>query len=521
MLFVSGKLDWKYVGVTHEYITCGDQSNDFRMFDGFMAKHFYDGGSRGDKFERDIRMLEEAIKEEPDNARYMFYLAQSYRDTNQHDLSIKYYKKRVEAGGWNEEVFYSMYMLCKNYAAKEDYNNMEYWGNKAYEYRRCRLESIYFLTKKFRELGQHYKAWHYYLIGVGKPKPNDLLFVENKVYEFLFKYEKTILSFYIKNDGLRDVISFYNQHNYNKDNVYSNIQWYVKPIPCEVKELDYPKKGDYIPSSISILKKDGYLLNVRYVNYRILEDGSYTMVKNGKESKDNLVKTKNFMAELDENFNKKSGLIEMIEEIPNPKNTKIRGLEDVRLYQEDGNIKCIAMTHEYSYNNKIRQIIGNYDIKNKKINNSLCLKPPKETECEKNWIPYKIPGHFIYTWEPFQIGKVVNDKLEITHYQETEPIFSKFRGSSNIVEKDDYYWTIVHSVLYTKPRKYWHYFIKIDKETHIIKQYSLPFYFINNSIEYCLGLEIKDDKAYAFVSCNDSSPKLITFHLSDINYINL
>ena len=63
------------------------------------------GSNRVDKFERDIRLLTEALKEEPDNVRYWFYLAQSYRDAGQTKKAADAYAKRAEMGGWDEEAW--------------------------------------------------------------------------------------------------------------------------------------------------------------------------------------------------------------------------------------------------------------------------------------------------------------------------------------------------------------------------------------------------------------------------------
>ena len=43
--------------------------------------------------------------------------------------------------------------------------------------------------KYFRENSQHFKAWHYLLLGksIGFPS-NDLLFMEKEVYSYLFDY---------------------------------------------------------------------------------------------------------------------------------------------------------------------------------------------------------------------------------------------------------------------------------------------------------------------------------------------
>ena len=67
----------KYFGVTHEYI---DVPGDVVELQGAWYIDHADGSNRGDKSERDIRLLKAALDLEPDNARYWFYLAWSYRD---------------------------------------------------------------------------------------------------------------------------------------------------------------------------------------------------------------------------------------------------------------------------------------------------------------------------------------------------------------------------------------------------------------------------------------------------------
>jgi glycosyltransferase involved in cell wall biosynthesis len=113
-LLVNCKYLWKYIGVTHEYIHCPEAPNIIAT-DLIKFKHFADGGSRADKFTRDISLLLKGIEAEPQNSRYYFYLAQSLKDTEQWDEAISYYRKRVDFGGWGEEVYYSLYQLgmCK------------------------------------------------------------------------------------------------------------------------------------------------------------------------------------------------------------------------------------------------------------------------------------------------------------------------------------------------------------------------------------------------------------------------
>jgi glycosyltransferase involved in cell wall biosynthesis len=100
-MLVSSRHNWRYVGVTHEYIVA-DTAGPWDFLPEISLSHFGDGGSRSDKFERDIKLLTQGLLDEPDNERYMFYLAQSYRDLGQYAQALEWYSKRVTAGSWEE-----------------------------------------------------------------------------------------------------------------------------------------------------------------------------------------------------------------------------------------------------------------------------------------------------------------------------------------------------------------------------------------------------------------------------------
>ena len=97
---------WFSEGVTHEYWTGGGTNVDLS---GEIAwiNDIGDGGCKGDKFERDERLLLAGLQASPTCERYMFYLAQTYHCLNRDDEAIEWYKKRIEAGGWVEEIWYS------------------------------------------------------------------------------------------------------------------------------------------------------------------------------------------------------------------------------------------------------------------------------------------------------------------------------------------------------------------------------------------------------------------------------
>ena len=115
---IRASLPWKSVGVTHEYWDSAQAKNHGRLHT-LSIEDRCDGGCKSDKFERDIRLLTQGLLDEPDNARYMFYLAQCYRETTQYDKAIEWYKKRIEKGGWFEEVWHSKCMIGDMYAGSK------------------------------------------------------------------------------------------------------------------------------------------------------------------------------------------------------------------------------------------------------------------------------------------------------------------------------------------------------------------------------------------------------------------
>jgi glycosyltransferase involved in cell wall biosynthesis len=112
---IDGRKNYSYEGVTHEALVSnftGSKSNSIAKDDIYYIDH-QDGSNRKDKFVRDIELLIKGLEDEPDNTRYMFYLAQSYFDIGDFSNSYMWYKKRADAGGWVEEVQYSLYRCAQ------------------------------------------------------------------------------------------------------------------------------------------------------------------------------------------------------------------------------------------------------------------------------------------------------------------------------------------------------------------------------------------------------------------------
>jgi len=515
--FVRMDYNWKCIGVTHEY--WNGENLGILSKEQIYIDDVGDGGSKSDKISRDIRLLEQGVKDEPNNGRYYFYLAQSYKDNGEFKKAIKHYKIRINIGGWYEEVWYAHYMISKCHLLLKNIEKFEQWAVKAYNYRKNRAEPIYELVKYFRDTSQHYKAYHYYLIGksISYPK-DDILFIEKNVYDYSFDWEYSILQYYVfpkeRLDGLKNILNYYNNHSYNIELTFNNIEHYMfrliddgtySPLDIITPVCD----NDFKPSSISLLEiNDKILANIRYVNYNIESNGSYTY-KNGK------VMTKNAYMYLNNELEPISSVNFMNDKLNDlsSKDSLILGLEDVRLFYNNGKVKYTAVTSEYSYTDKIRIITGEYNCEKKEFINNICMIPPTDTDCEKNWVT--VNDKFIYQWNPLQIGELKNNKLEIIKTINTPKFFDKYRGSTNAIEYNNEYWFVTHGVMNCSPRKYFHQVVILNKDYNVVK-YTVPLYFNTFAIEYCLGLIIINETLCFTVSRNDSNPIIVRIKLKNI-----
>ena len=517
---------WKCIGSTHEYWS-GDPT-DKLPYEVIYIDDKNDGGCKSDKYERDVRLLTEDIKENPMNDRSNFYLAQSLKDIGRFKESIKMYKKRIAIGGWKEEVWYSYYQIGKCYEHLNEPYRMELWMNLAFDYYSDRAEPIYHLTRYFREKSQHHKSYHYYLKGRHIPYPkNDVLFIEQYVYQGLFDYENTILACYVNNktkyDSLNDVVMYINKPiTHFIDNVWDNLHYYVDSLinyNGDYQRYLIPLHQNYRASSCSIIPYNNkYLMNIRYVNYTIDEKGCYHM-----SCSDGHVRTKNGYVFLNESYQPLDNIV-MLEDEYKKCNSNIEGLEDIRLFYHQDVLKCSSSCKDITDDDRIVITVGNYDITSNKITNIEVIEgcdSERSIICQKNWI--YIPGtemNFIYGWHPLQIGKVVNNCLQIHTTYSTPSIFSRFRGSSRLVDYYSKKYAVVHLVKYSQPRSYYHSVVQFNKD-YLPEAFTLPFCFCNTRIEYCLGFDIKGDTACFIFSQNDTNPSKITLPFSRLRFISI
>lgn len=199
----SNKKKFYYRGVLHEYVDCHDPIGTRDFARGFMNTPIQDGArsSNPKKYEDDAVKFEEALAsgkvDEKDFNRYHFYLAQSYRDSQQWDKALQAYLKRADLGGWNEEVFYSLYQAGRIMEILEKpVDNIIQLYFKAYQAAPWRAESLWAAARLCRAFSRFDQGYRFAKQGLKVRYPEGALFVGQGVYEWALLDEFSIASYW-------------------------------------------------------------------------------------------------------------------------------------------------------------------------------------------------------------------------------------------------------------------------------------------------------------------------------------
>lgn len=516
------KLAFKCIGVTHEYWGCDDKDKDGKL-DNLYIDDIGDGGAKADKYERDIRLLTQGIIDEPKNERYFFYLAQSYSDNGDTEKAIEWYKKRIEAGGWNEEVFITYLRIGDIYQRKKEYENAIHYWSLGYNHLPSRSETLYRIIRFYRHIGKNEIACLFLQTALQIPYPKDqLLFIEHNVYQYQLLEELSICGFYTKmrKEGFHAcnhlLFSKKNIPDIIKQQCKQNLSFYLQKLENEYKTISIDTEQPYISSSLALLPtKKGFEGVARAVNYSITKQFQYNI----RDPK-NHVKTKNYWIQMEQEF-KQYELIEGPGCIKK-RESNIQGLEDLRICKSNQTMYGLGITFEYGNHNHPSVCLclfdkndGNYFV------SSVLPTCYEENKVQKNWAPFFDKNLYaIYSHDPLIILQIDTEtgKSTVAIQKESSLDLSDIRGSSSPVKINDDWIMMVHGVLQRDTRKYYHHFIMYDKDWNF-KHISLPFYFEELFVEFCLSISVEENQITIFYSKEDNESKMMQISYDKINWI--
>lgn len=493
---------YSYWGVTHEYLKTGEGTSygAISKTDLFIDD-IGDGGAKSDKSERDIRLLKKGLEDEPNNDRYTFYLANTYRDARQYLLAIEYYQKRIAIGGWIEEVWQSYYNIGKCYQEMGDMPKALYYWLEGFQSYPKRIENLYKIVQYYRTEGKNRLAHQYYLFAKRVLEKNgvsnDFLFLEKDVYEYKLDYEFSIIGYYenpdnvpLKNLSMKLLACPIIEDGISR-NILSNYKFYTEKLFDKKKTMDHrlisslsniSVEGDGFASSTPSLciLNNQLIVNTRFVNYRIDDRGGYVNQEN--------ITTKNVISVVDLDSYEKVAEFEL--GYNDSLDNVYVGLEDVRLFStSDGKLLYNANRGLGNSNMKVEH--GIVDVSKETTTNDVLLTfDERQTQVEKNWVLFPVGNKTkcIYNWSPLVIGDIQNGQFIKTGEQSELPDFFRYiRGSTNGQVIDDEIWILSHVVSYESRRHYYHIMIVLDKTTFAVKKYSPLFTFEGKPVEYTLG----------------------------------
>lgn len=504
------------LGPTHEYYSLPNGALTGKCED-LWIKDLGDGGCKHDKFERDIKLLKDGIEAEPENGRYYFYLANSYADLGNHEDAIQCYKRRIEIGGWHEEIFYSYLRLGHSYnAIGKDELAIVAWID-GYNFYPQRSETIYEITKYYRMKGKSNIALQFCKIGMEIPYPkSDILFIKNNVYDYEFDYELSIIGFYTNYPKLYKVATkLLCQDTNHRQNIISNYKFYSPKLSTfliyklggfEVSEEIDGRKMFASSPCIFKYSQDKYGINIRFVNYKIDNpSGTYNFVEDGKiVTANRVLKNVDISTQID--WTNGTTII------PTNSSSLYVGIEDVKIQSNNDDFRLTG-TVQGSASGNLCIGYGHYTDEKFVYDE---IKSPYDKPCEKNWV-FSSGDNVIYNWHPMMtIGKIVDNSFKIEKMIKTPLFFQDIRGSTHGYEYNGEMWFLCHLVEYANPREYYHLFVVLDKDTHIPKRWSSLFKFDGEKIEFALGLIIEEDKIIISYSTWDSCPTIGIYSKSRI-----
>ncbi|HSW87035.1 MAG TPA: CDC27 family protein [Rhabdochlamydiaceae bacterium] len=525
-LLLCASIPWISHGIVYEQWSCLTPFASVKLPNLTIEDQI--GSDREEKLQNNIELLTTALEKEPENSKYMFYLAQSYKCLKNYGQAIFWYQTRLKKDEEMEEVWFSKYMLGECYEKTGDWDQALSWYLNAYQSNPDRAEPLKNIATYYRLQGQNELAYLFAKHGSTIPHPNDpVTFSSSPLFDYQFDEELSIAAYYtrFRNGGYQaasDLLIRKNAPWYIKDQTAKNMLFYVQnmqnahfqPIEIELPHIHKGLNERYSPMNPSIYKtENGYQLICRSVNYTQVGAKIFNTI-----DPTGVFRTKNFLVHYDRDFNVLSQH-EITETLPRERirSFNVEGLEDCRLF-ELGNRSWFTCTTFDTNPTGTLQIslckLSDRASDTLPVEILLPLKGPDPYRCEKNWLPFIKDNalHLIYSSDPFIIYKpnLETGDCETVLYYEPAYDFSRFRGSAAPIAFDDGYLMLVHEVSYLPEhhRCYMHRFLYLDKN-FMVQRLSKPFTFQHQGVEFCcsmtldhsetklvLPIGIEDSKAY-------------------------
>jgi glycosyltransferase involved in cell wall biosynthesis len=507
----------RYHGVTHEYLDVPGGVQELRSA---WYKDHASGSNRVDKFERDARLLLEALDKDPENQRYWFYLAQSYRDAGRTAEAAVAYAKRAAMGGWDEEAWNARLQEARCLRKLGDEPGFIQQALAAFNQRPHRAEPLYDLARFYREKGMNAASVLFSEAGLAIRRPeHDILFIEDHIYTTGLLEEFSIAANYARDPVRKDRgFAACNWLALNRtigdgprELAWSNLFFYVQPAKTvmpsfNARPVGFTAPDGYRPSNPSVARLGEHIVLLQQtVNYTLADDDLLSDTPDGRP-----VHTRNFLLRLSDKLaiQSASEILPPVD-MPEPANGQVLGFEDMRLFAWRDTLWGVSCVREWTEEGWCEQVVARIDESGAcRLADWRVLHPAGPRGHEKNWMPQVKLGmvegaadtlQFICLYDP---TRIVDERGATV--SETAPAIAaqRFRGGTQLIKFAGGWLALIHEVQWRIAEKrhyYLHRFVWFD-EANILRKVSRPFFFDKKGVEFAAGLAWHPDENRLLIS---------------------
>jgi len=191
---------WIWRQRRHEYIA---PLGNWSPTQGEIQTGYILRGTEGLRSRNRHTSLEDALEllkqfsEEPENSRAVFYAAQSFRDAGYPDLAQQMYRRRIEMGGWHQEIYQSLlYLGCRNLFQGDLGPETVNFFLQAFEKCPQRLEAPFYLLRIWRLQEQYKIGWNFAKPLLDLAPASDSLFLDREIHDWGFWEEAGLCAYY-------------------------------------------------------------------------------------------------------------------------------------------------------------------------------------------------------------------------------------------------------------------------------------------------------------------------------------
>ncbi|MCJ2088324.1 glycosyltransferase [Methylobacterium sp. E-005] len=202
---VSSRKNWRYRGILHEFLSCPDV--DETPILPLAMRRGDDGARHRDPNEhaRDIAVLKDALSVETDPfmiARYTMYLGTTYDAAGEYRKALDCFLKRIELGGWDEEVYFSLLMAAVNAERLgEPADTLLALYERAIQVILARAEARYGASRCCRQNKRFAEGFRYAEAGLGLKLPSEGISLNPWVYDYGLLDEFAVNAYHIGQYG--------------------------------------------------------------------------------------------------------------------------------------------------------------------------------------------------------------------------------------------------------------------------------------------------------------------------------